>query len=138
MGMDHRWGKRQSTNVEVHVFAPSGKTGKGRVINVSLTGAYLETHVPLYPHSLVYLRSPSQDIAASDAIHIAANVVRFGAHGFGLEWCEALSKGAQIDALLAFLKNGDINNGASAETTGHAMHFVGPGSSQGAEARNPL
>jgi hypothetical protein len=138
MGMDHRWGKRQSTNLEVRVFAPSGKTGKGRVINVSLTGAYLETQVPLCPHSLVYLRSPSQDIAASDAIHIAANVVRFGAHGFGLEWCEALTKGAQIDALLALLKNGDIHNGVGAETTGHAMHFVGPGSSQGDEARNPL
>jgi hypothetical protein len=137
MGMDHRWGKRQSTNVEVHVFAPSGRTGKGRVINVSLTGAYLETGVPLCPHSLVYLRSPSQEIAASDAIHIAANVVRYGAHGFGLQWCEALTKGAQIDELLALLKNGDIHDGVSAETIGHAMDFVGPRSSPGAEARNP-
>jgi hypothetical protein len=136
--MDHRWGKRQSTNVEVHVFASSGKTGKGRVINVSLTGAFLETGVPLYPHSLIYLRSPSQDMSAKDAIHVAANVIRYGAQGFGLEWCDALTKGAQIDALLALLKNGDIHNGVSAETIESAMFFVGPASSRGAEERNPL
>jgi hypothetical protein len=138
MKMDHRWGKRQSTNVEVHVFASSGKTGKGRVINVSLTGAYLETGVPLYPHSLVYLRSPAQEMPAHDAIHIAANVIRYGAQGFGLEWCDALTKGAQIDALLALLENGDIHNGGSAETIEHAMHFVGPGSLRGTEERSPL
>jgi hypothetical protein len=113
MGMDHRWGKRQLTNVAVDVVALSGKTGTGRVINVSLTGAYLETGVPLGLHSLVYLRSPAQIFVVSDAFHIAANVIRRDEYGVGLEWCETLTRRAQIDSLLALLRDGDVHENIS-------------------------
>ena len=102
MGMDHRWGQRQATNVAVHVVATSGRTGAARVVNVSLTGAYLETSVLLRLHSLVYLGSK----------RVAAIVVRHDALGVGVEWCEALAKGVHIDLLLAMLADGEIEAAA--------------------------
>jgi hypothetical protein len=102
MGMDHRWGQRQSTDLTVLV-ARSGLTGIARVVNVSVTGAYLETRVSLRLHSLVYLQPITQDHAHINANRVAANVVRQDALGVGLEWCEALTKRAHLDALLSML-----------------------------------
>ena len=103
MGMDHRWGQRQSTDVTVQVVARSGMTGLARVADVSLTGAYLETSVPLRLHSLVYLQPSTQHHTHINGRRVAANVVRQDELGVGLEWCEALTKRAHIDALLATL-----------------------------------
>jgi hypothetical protein len=100
--MDHRWGQRESTDVIVHVVARSGMTGMARVVNVSLTGAYLETSVPLRLRSVVFLQ-PSQEDAHPYGNRVAANVVRQDELGVGLEWCQALTKRAHIDALLAML-----------------------------------
>jgi hypothetical protein len=106
--MDHRWGQRQATNIAVHVAATSGKTGAARLVNVSLTGAYLETRVPLRRHALVYVAPSSRDNAAGGNKRIAANVIRHDAGGVGLEWCQPLSKGVHIVLLLAMLADGEI------------------------------
>ena len=55
MGMEHRWGRRESTDVPVQFLARSGMTGSGRVLNISSTGAYLQTALSLPLNSLVYL-----------------------------------------------------------------------------------
>jgi hypothetical protein len=99
MRMEHRWGERQSTEVTVHLVASSGKTGIARLVNLSVTGAYLETRVPLRLHSLLYLQS---HIGGNC---VAASVVRLDALGVGLKWCEAMTKQAHVDALLAMLGN---------------------------------
>ena len=99
MGMEHRWGERQSTDVTVHVVAGSGKNGIARVVNVSVTGAYLETRVPLRLHSLLTLQ------AHLGGNCVAASVVRQDSLGVGLKWCEAMTTQAGIDALLAMLGN---------------------------------
>src|SRR5580692_11404827 len=99
MGMDHRWGQRQATNLAVQVVARSGRTGAARVVNVSLTGAYLETSVRFRLNTLVYLAPFVPGNSAAGSKRIAAHVVRHDALGVGLEWCEALSKGVQIDLL---------------------------------------
>ena len=104
MGMEHRWGERQSTDVTVHVVATSGKTGIARVANVSVTGAYLETNIPLRLHSLLYL----QPHIGGDCV--AASVVRQDSSGVGLKWCEAMTKQAHIDALLAMLGNHEVQS----------------------------
>jgi hypothetical protein len=107
--MDHRWGQRQATNIAVHVAATSGATGAARVVNVSLTGAYLETSAPLRRHALVYLTpSSSRHNCAGGSRRIAANVVRHDALGVGLEWCQPLRKGGHIALLLAMLADGEI------------------------------
>lgn len=107
MGMDHRWGQRQSTDVTVNLVARSGVSQIVRVVNVSLTGAYLETSVTLRLHSLVYLQPSTQQHAQMNGNRIAANVVRQDELGVGLEWCEPLTKRAHIDALLEMLGNNE-------------------------------
>ena len=114
MGMDHRWGQRQATDVTVNLVAGSGMSQIARIVNVSLTGAYLETSVPLRLHSLVYLQPSTQHHAQMNANRIAANVVRQDELGVGLEWCEALTKRAHIDALLAMLGNSETVDCAGA------------------------
>jgi hypothetical protein len=108
MRMDHRWGQRQATNIAVHVAATNGTTGAARVVNVSLTGAYLETSAPLRRHALVYLAPSSRHNCAGGSRRIAANVVRHDALGVGLEWCQPLTKGGHIALLLAMLAGGEI------------------------------
>ena len=109
MGMDHRWGQRRATNIAVHVVATSGSTGAARVVNVSLTGAFLETSVPFRMNSLVYLAPFLPDNSIPGSKRIAANVVRHDALGVGLEWYERLTTGVQIDLLLAMLADGEID-----------------------------
>jgi hypothetical protein len=111
--MEHRWGQRQSTDVTVHVVAWSGKTSIARVVNVSVTGAYLEMCTLLRLHSLVYLLPRTRNHAHIGGNRVAANVVRQDGMGAGLEWCEALTKQAHIDALLAMLANADWTDSLS-------------------------
>ena len=128
MGMDHRWGERESTDIAVQIVAGPGKTGTARVVNVSLTGAFLETSVPLRLHSLVYLQANAQAPSGTRANSVAANVVRQDDLGVGVEWCESLSKRAHIDALLAVLgKFGtatDPSGPPTSATGGHPNSLV--------------
>jgi hypothetical protein len=106
VGMDHRWGRRQPTDIAVRFAANAGVTGNGRVLNISLTGAYLETRVPLRLLSLVYLEpdTPSgEDIRRC----IAASVVRQDALGVGLEWCDFSTAAMKLSVRLAVLTGGD-------------------------------
>jgi hypothetical protein len=88
MRMDHRWGRRQPTDIAVRFVAKPGTTETGRVLNISLTGAYLETQVPLRLLSVVYLEPATPTADAGGSGGIAASVVRRDALGVGLEWCE--------------------------------------------------
>jgi hypothetical protein len=88
--MEHRWGRRQSTDVTVEFLARSGKVGNGRVLNISSTGAYLQTAVSLPLNSLVYLEPTAPMPVVGNIRRIAACVVRQDAQGAGLEWCETV------------------------------------------------
>ena len=122
MGMDHRWGRRQPTDVAVQVIAKSGSRGTGRVANVSLTGAYLETQMTLRLHSLVHLASADGNLADGIGKRVAASVVRHDARGVGLEWCEPHTKTAAVNALLA-----GLGDAAVYETVGvYDIHLQSP------------
>ena len=108
MGMDHRWGRRQPTDVVVQFVTRLGVTGTGRVLNISLTGAYLETQVPLRLRSVVYLE-PAAPASADHRRRIAASVVRQDAPGVGLEWCELMNEKANLYARLAVLLGRDFD-----------------------------
>jgi hypothetical protein len=86
MHMEHRWGRRQDTNVPVYFLTLPTTRGTGRLLNVSCTGAWLETSVPLRLYSLLYLEC-FDDRAPAD-VRPWASVVRRTADGAGLEWCE--------------------------------------------------
>jgi hypothetical protein len=105
MRMEHRWGKREPINVAVN-FVVYGTTGTGRVLNVSLTGAYLETSIPPRLLSVVHLQLAR---TASAAERIAATVVRRDPWGVGLEWCESESETRRGHARLVIL-SGDTGN----------------------------
>jgi hypothetical protein len=103
MGMEHRWGRRQATDVVVQVITKSDARGTGRMANVSLTGAYLETKMTLRLLALVYLESVDRNLADDIGKRIAASVVRHDARGVGLEWYEPLTRATGVNALLATL-----------------------------------
>ena len=109
MGMDHRWGQRRATDFVVHVIATSGRTAAARMVNVSMTGAYLETSVLLRLNSLIHLAPYLPDNFTGGSNRVAANVVRHDARGVGLEFLVRLTKGVQIDLLLAMLADSEID-----------------------------
>jgi hypothetical protein len=96
----HR-GQRRSTNVTVQFFTRPATIGIGRVVNVSATGAFMETQLPLRLLSLLYLEPTDQLPADSTSGRIAATVVRCGATGVGLEWCEFAAETTKVYARLA-------------------------------------
>jgi hypothetical protein len=101
--MEHRWGRRQSTDLMVRFFASSGSTGIGRVLNISSTGAFLATTARLRPLSLVYLEPAGATFWENRSRRIAASVVRQDASGVGLEWCEAAAESTKVVTRLTSL-----------------------------------
>ena len=115
--MEHRWGRRQSTDVRVR-FVSHARIGAGCLSNVSVTGAFMKTKVHLRLLSVVNLSSASHSRKAKGN-GVAAFVVRQDSAGVGLEWCEAGQ--ISIEARLALLA-GSRNTcpGVSADTVrGH-------------------
>jgi hypothetical protein len=111
--MEHRWGQRQATDVEVYFAANSGTAGTGRVLDVSLTGAYLETLVPLRLLSVIYLKLDATALTQGKEQCIAATVVRSDARGVGLEWCESTAEMAKGEARLAILARDGVRSAGS-------------------------
>jgi hypothetical protein len=89
----------------VKFFTRPGTVGVGRVLNVSATGAFMETERPLRLLSLLYLE-PTDSPSDSTRGRIAATVVRCTPIGVGLEWCEF---GAEATSAYARLATGSNN-----------------------------
>jgi hypothetical protein len=96
--MEHRWGQRRRTDVTVRIFAAPSIVGMGHVLNISPTGAYMETAIALRKMSLVYLEPFNRDWQSESVGRIAATVVRSNAAGVGLEWCEFATEMTQAYA----------------------------------------
>jgi hypothetical protein len=83
--MEHRFGRRYSCGEGVRVAAGEGVAGIGRFLNVSMSGAYIESALD-FPHfALVSITRSPVDGAA---VELRASVVRRDAGGFAVEWCE--------------------------------------------------
>ena len=113
VSMEHRWGEREATDVAVYFVTNSGTAGTGRVLDVSLTGAYLETSVPLRLLSVIYLKPDGTAFTLGKAQCIAATVVRSDGRGVGLEWSESTAEMAKGQARLAILARGTVNESES-------------------------
>ena len=61
----------------------------------------METQLPLRLLSLLYLEPMDQIPADGTSGRIAATVVRYGATGVGLEWCEFAAETTKVYARLA-------------------------------------
>jgi hypothetical protein len=99
--MEHHRGQRHLTDVTVQFLTRPATIGIGRVLNVSSTGAFMETQTPLPLLSLVYLQPTDQLPGDGIGGRIAATVVRCSANGVGLEWCEFGADATRAYARLA-------------------------------------
>ena len=94
--VEHRCGYRRAAHVEVLIRNRAGHTGEGTVLNVSASGALVETRVPLAQHSRVFLQfNRSTEQGRPRRVNIEAEVVRQDALGVGVEWVEFSPKGAR-------------------------------------------
>lgn len=98
--MEKHRGQRRSTDVTVQFFTRPATTGTGRVLNVSATGAFMETQLPLRLLSVLYLEPTDTLLAGGTGGRIAATVVRCSATGVGLEWCEFGAEATRVYARL--------------------------------------
>jgi hypothetical protein len=119
--MEHRWGKRQATNLPVRLFTTAPKIGSGRLVNISLTGAFVETPMQLRLLSVVYLCPASSRSPRRKPKGMAACVVRRDAAGFGLEWCETMAENMSVAARLGRLA-GNLRRSTVTRTPGDARH----------------
>jgi hypothetical protein len=84
--MDHRWGRRIACGSEVHLADASGQAGRGRMRDVSMSGAFIETPLALVLHGMVAVAVVR---ANGSQATLRANVVRRDATGVGVEWSDA-------------------------------------------------
>jgi hypothetical protein len=109
--MEHRWGRRRTADVAVKIVTLPSISGIGRLINISATGALLETRTPLRLLSVIYIQPEEPDVSMSFADrlpfaeprsgrtairHIAGSVVRHTEGGVGLEWCEFGTEATEV------------------------------------------
>lgn len=85
--MEHRWGPRRPCRARVCVSAGGGITGIGRLRDVSMSGAFLETALPL-PIFAQLAVAVLRDDGATHQLEFSAVVVRHDQNGVGIEWCD--------------------------------------------------
>jgi hypothetical protein len=78
--MDHRWGLRIAVDTPVLLIYPAHASGRGRMIEVSTSGAFVRTHFA--PPDLVWIHVGG----AFDEIE--AYIVRRSQRGIAVEWAE--------------------------------------------------
>lgn len=83
--MEHRWGERSAVNLPVRVMRPPAIIGWGRLRDVSVTGAFIETSLPLPPLTFVEV---DLSVARGRSCRVSGCVVRRTPEGVGIEWCE--------------------------------------------------
>ena len=85
--MEHRWGQRFSVSIPVRVTLSPGVVVWGRMIDLSLSGAYVECIHPLPVSALVAIE-PVAGRRTWPETELSASVIRSESGGAGIEWCE--------------------------------------------------
>src|ERR1700761_380808 len=91
--MEHRWGQRRDIDRVVHLLTGSGLSAYGRITNVSMSGAFVESHLPVRLFSNVEVRFSALQHGRRTRLSVEAQIVRrgqsgIGQCGFGIEWQE--------------------------------------------------
>jgi PilZ domain len=84
--MEHRWGHRREISRAVRIGTRNGLAAKGRICNVSISGAFVASPIPISLYSHVELRFAALIDGKRTAIALEGQVVRREAAGFGVEW----------------------------------------------------
>src|SRR3954469_5340793 len=91
--MDHRWGQRVTVDLAVQLLCHPRTIAVGRLMNVSVSGAYVRTGlIPalLAPVRILGFLSETHGTRAGGN---AGYVVRRAGGGFGIEWFELAPAG---------------------------------------------
>jgi hypothetical protein len=86
--MEHRWGKRSSVDVPVTLHLGSGAAVRGRIANLSLSGALVLADIRIRVFSQVIVELEDSLWSDSGTPHVAAYVAREAREGLGLEWTD--------------------------------------------------
>jgi hypothetical protein len=86
--MEHRWGERVRIELPVRITAQPFAVRTGRLLNLSVSGAYLEVDFPMRPLSRIQVVFDQLPRAKCEAPALAAYVARRYKDGVGIEWCE--------------------------------------------------
>jgi hypothetical protein len=87
--MEHRCGDRRPANFAVRLILPPREVLLGRIRDISLSGAFVQTYRELPPLSRILVDFRTVVGAAAPALRrIEGYVVRNGKTGVGIEWAE--------------------------------------------------
>jgi hypothetical protein len=87
--MEHRCGKRHKVRREVRLLTQSGVVARGTICDASLSGAFIETLLPVTPLSQIrVVLVPERGDQSNGGIAIECQVVRHGIGGIGVEWTD--------------------------------------------------
>ena len=81
--MEHRWGRRVAAHLSVRLMGSGSATG--RFIDVSISGALIETQLRLRPSACITVETATRDAVP---LKLPACVVRVGSGTIGVEWLE--------------------------------------------------
>jgi PilZ domain len=93
--MEHRWGHRREISRPVHVGTRGGVLARGRICNVSISGAFVITPLPVTLFSHVQLQFTAMVAGERRSTALEGQVVRKDSTGFGIEWSEFAPEAAR-------------------------------------------
>jgi hypothetical protein len=96
--MEHRWGHRREISRIVRLRTRSGLASQGRFRNVSLSGAFIVSPLPVALLAYVEIQFIVMHGGRRISTALEAQVVRKAGAGFGVEWREFAP--AAVHALL--------------------------------------
>jgi hypothetical protein len=87
--MEHRYGNRYPSVIEVYIRSRTGRlAAKGRLVNVSISGAFIATSLSVSPLSSITVQVVSEAPLSRRCVPIEAQVIRCTQRGLGIEWKE--------------------------------------------------
>jgi hypothetical protein len=86
--MEHRWGQRWDVERSITIRTRGGLAARGCVRNVSISGAFIASPLPVRLLSYVQVHFVAEQGAHRVNRSIDGQVVRRAADGFAVEWCE--------------------------------------------------
>ena len=86
--MEHRWGHRRDINRAVHLETRSGLASRGRITNVSISGAFVITPLPVALFSYIRVQFTGMSHGTRAQMAVEGQVVRKEDGGFAIEWCD--------------------------------------------------
>jgi PilZ domain len=99
--MEHRWGHRRELSRAVHIGARNGVgrydlAARGRITNVSISGAYVVSPLPVSLFSYVQLQFNAMRHGKRTTAALEGQIVRKDASGFGIEWSEFAPEAVRV------------------------------------------